>query len=133
MKPACLPFAYAKNRGFLKIWSRFSSIGAKGDTVIFDGYDLSERGGRQAEQTLSIRMRSLPAAPLAYAKNQQYHHDLPAHDKNRGFFDIHYGEYIVLENIYILLYTQSPTITLKNGVFGLDFLAIGAKGDYGDL
>ena len=53
-------------------------------------HDLSEGGGRQAEQTLSIRMRSLPAAPLAYVKNQQYHHDLPAHDKNRGFFIIVY-------------------------------------------
>ena len=49
-------------------------------------HELSEReaAGRY-EQALSIRMRSLPAAPLAYAKNQQYHHDLPAHDKNRGF------------------------------------------------
>ena len=56
-------------------------------------YELSEGGGRQAEQTLSIRMRSLPAAPLAYAKNQLSSPQNLAHDKNRGFF------VYILENI----------------------------------
>ena len=52
-----------------------------------------------------------------------------AHGETKRLFCIHSGEYIVLENIYILLYTQSLPPTFKNRVFGLDFLSIGAKGD----
>ena len=47
-----------------------------------------------------------------------------AHGKNKRFFYIHFGEYIVLKNIYILLYIQSLPHSSKTEFFGLDFSSI---------